>query len=140
MIARRAAALAAYTLLLVTLLRFAPPAELGARAALLGRGFALPHAERRAEGRGTEYDRAFFRFLLEARDLLPLDARGVALYAPDIPEWGGLYLAVYELAPIPVALAPRRLPEGWVALAYGPARPSGLRLVRELSGGAILAP
>lgn len=140
MIARRAAALAAFSILLFTLIRAAAPADLAGRAALVDRALSLPLAERRAEGAAASYDRRFFRFLTEAREQLPLDARGVALYAPGIPEWGGLYLAVYELAPVPVALAPSRTPAGWVALAYRTAGPARARVIRQLSDGVMLAP
>jgi hypothetical protein len=136
---RRPAALAAYSFLLFALLRRTASEELRARAAIIGRAFSLSAAERRAGGAATAYDRAFFPFLERVRRELPVDARGVALYAPSLPEWGGLYYAAYHLAPVPVAIAPEKVPPGWVALAYRTPGPPGLRVLREWPDGALLA-
>ena len=96
---------------------------------------------RRLAGRDPEYDRRFFQMVLAARDSLPAGSGGVALYAPEIPSWGGLYLTIYEFAPIPVVLAPPRVPTGWIALTYGPGEaPSKLPLLRAFSHGTMLGP
>ena len=95
---------------------------------------------RRMAGRGPAHDRRFFELVLAARDSLPSGTRGIALYAPEIPEWGGRYLAIYELAPIPVVAQPERVPAGWVALVYGSEWPQEWRVLRALPGGALLAP
>ncbi|MFN2387625.1 MAG: hypothetical protein ABR576_15320 [Thermoanaerobaculia bacterium] len=137
---RRVAALAAFTLLLFALVRRTTSEDLRGRAAIIRRAFSLSAAERRAAGGATAYDRAFFPVLERARRELPVDARGVALYAPTLPEWGGLYYAVYHLAPVPVAIAPEEVPPGWVALAYRAPGPAGLRVLREWPGGALLVP
>ncbi len=95
---------------------------------------------RRLAGRGPAYDRRFFELVLAARNALPPGTKGIVLLAPQIPEWGGRYLAIYELAPMPVVAAPDRIPPGWVALVYGDHWPPGLRLLSRLPGGALLAP
>jgi hypothetical protein len=95
---------------------------------------------RRMSGRGPAYDRRFFELVLAARDALPPGTKGIALYAPEIPEWGGRYLAIYELAPIPVVAQPGKIPAGWAALVYGREWPGGWRVLRSLPGGALLAP
>ena len=95
---------------------------------------------RRMSGRGPAYDRRFFELVLAARDALPPGTKGIALFAPEIPEWGGRYLAIYELAPIPVIAQPDRIPVGWVALVYGSEWPREWRVLRSLPGGALLAP
>ena len=137
---RRVAALAAYSFLLFALVRRTASEDLRARAAIIRRAFGLSAEERRAGGGATAYDRAFFPLLESARRELPVDARGVGLYAPSIPEWGGLYYAIYRLAPIPVAIAPEKLPPGWVALTYRTPGPAGWRVLREWPDGALLAP
>lgn len=137
---RRAAAFAAYSFLLFALVRRTGSEDLRGRAAIIRRAFTLSAAERRAERGATVYDRAFFPLLERARRELPVDARGVALYAPSLPEWGGLYYAVYHLAPVPVAIAPEKVPPGWVVLAYRTSGPAGLRVLREWPDGALLAP
>jgi hypothetical protein len=137
---RRVAALAAFSFLLFTLLRRTASEDLRGRAAIIQRAFSLSAAERRAAGGATAYDRAFFPVLERARRELPMDARGVALYAPSVPEWGGLYYAVYHLAPVPVAIAPEEVSPGWVALAYRTPGPPGLRILREWPDGSLLAP
>ncbi len=95
---------------------------------------------RRLAGSSAGYDRRFFEFVLAAREALPPGSKGVALYAPGIPEWGGLYLTIYHFAPVPVIVAPARVPVGWVAAVYGQYPPPNLRLVRPLPGGALFAP
>ena len=95
---------------------------------------------RRMSGRGPAHDRRFFELVVAAHDALPPGTRGLALYAPEIPEWGGRYLAIYELAPTPVIAQPDRIPAGWVALVYGSEWPGEWRVLRALPGGALLAP
>ncbi len=75
---------------------------------------------------------------MSARDALPPDTPGLALYAPGIPEWGGLYLAIYHFAPTPVLLAPKRVPPGWLVLTYGPAAPPVGRVLRQFEDGALV--
>lgn len=130
----------AFATLIVFFLNGNPAREILGRIAVLRRSTALDFRGRRLEGSAAAYDRRFAALVLAARESLPPGTRGVALYAPGIPEWGGLFLAIYEFAPIPVIIAPRRVPAGWVALTYGPAVLEGLRVVRSFEGGALLAP
>lgn len=114
--------------------------EITSRVAILRRFGGEDARTRRMVGTAAAYDRRFFEFLEQARLALPPDARGLALYAPGIPEREGLYLAIYHLAPLPVAAAPERVPPAWVAAVYGAAPPAGWRVLRELPGGALLTP
>jgi hypothetical protein len=96
---------------------------------------------RRLSGRGPAYDRHFFELVLAARDALPAQTKGIALYAPRVPDWGGKYLAIYEMAPIPVFAEPASVPAGWVALVYGGEPPAGWRVLHAFpGGGALMAP
>src|SRR5262245_23713949 len=94
---------------------------------------------RRLAGRGPAYDRRFFELVLAAKRALPPGTKGIVLDAPTIPEWGGRFLAIYELAPVPVVPGPARASSGWVTLVYGSRRPREARLLRELPGGALFA-
>ena len=51
-----------------------------------------------------------------------------------------LFLAAYQMAPLPVRLAPPRPPPGWILAVYGPGRPPGARVLVEWSEGALLEP
>lgn len=112
--------------------------ELRARVGILRRFAGEELRLRRMAGTAAAYDRRFFQFLELAKLALPRDAKGLALYAPGIPEWGGLYLAIYHFAPFPVVIAPPEVPEGWVAAVYGRPPLPGWRVVRELPNGALL--
>ena len=101
---------------------------------------ALALRGRRMAGRGPAIDRRFFELVLAAREALPAGTKGVVLVAPDVPEWGGRFLAIYELAPIPVVDGPARPQSGWVTLIYGRQWPPGWKLLRSLPGGALLEP
>lgn len=137
---RRAGGIAAVAILLVFLPDGNPWPRVRGSLATLRYSGRWDLRARRLEGRGPAYDRKFFELVLAARNALPPGTKGIALYAPEIPEWGGRYLAIYELAPVPVVAAPARVPAGWVALAYGRSWPPGLRPLRSLPGGALLAP
>ena len=51
-----------------------------------------------------------------------------------------LYLATYQLAPLPVLVAPQMIPARFVVAIYGPQRPPGWRLLAEVPGGALFQP
>jgi hypothetical protein len=94
---------------------------------------------RRLGGSSAAFDRRYFIFLESARRRLPRGSGGVAI-AMSAPSDAALYLAAYQLAPIPVAMLPPRIPSGWLLAVYGPGRPAGWRVIAELPGGALLAP
>jgi hypothetical protein len=137
--ARRAAVLIASALLFFAVLRRQTLSDLPNRIEILRRFGSTDLRTRRMAGTAAGHDRRFFEFLERARLALPPGTKGVALHAPGIPEWGGLYLAVYHLAPTPVDIAPRDLPEGWVAAFYGAPHPAGARVIAELPNGALVA-
>jgi hypothetical protein len=64
----------------------------------------------------------------------------VALYAPGkTPE--EIYPEAYQLAPLPVRVAPAAVPPGWIAAVYGAdSAPAGWLVVRRLPGGVLAAP
>ena len=137
---RRIVALAASAALFVIILLLSvSPAELRRRAAFLRRSAGYELAGRRLEGSGAAFDREFFRFLENVRRSLPADARGVAIFAPD-PTTEALHLASYHLAPVPVLLAPRRVPPRWIGAWHRLPVPEGSRLVRSLPNGALAFP
>jgi hypothetical protein len=115
-----------------------PLPDFRGRLGILRRSWRKELAARRLEGAAAAYDRRFAALLVSARDALPPGTRGLALYAPGIPEWGGLYLAVYDFAPTPVLLAPRRVPPGWLTLTYGQGGPSDGRVLRRFADGSLL--
>ncbi len=137
---RLGAGAAAFVTLLFVLPAGNPLADVRASIATIRGSAGLDLRARHLAGRGAAYDRRFFELVMAARDALPPGSTGVALYAPGIPEWGGRYLTIYDFAPLPVGVAPARAPAGWVAIVYGPDRPPGWRLLRELPGGALLIP
>jgi hypothetical protein len=54
---------------------------------------------------------------------------------------GDIYPATYELAPLPVRVAPAAVPPGWIAAVYGAdSAPAGWLVVRKLPGGVLAAP
>jgi hypothetical protein len=137
---RGIAAWIAYLVAFVSLTGGDPRPDFRGRLAVL-RGSRRKDLEtRRLEGMAAAHDRRFAALLLAARDALPPGTPGIALYAPEIPEWGGLYLGVYLFAPTPVLLAPPRVPPGWLVLAYGPAEPAAGRVVRRFADGALVDP
>jgi len=137
---RRATAIVAYVTALVFLTGGNPLPDFHGRLEILRRSWRQSLAMRRLEGTAAAYDRRFSALLEAARDALPDGAPGLALDAPGIPDWGGLYLAVYEFAPKPVLLAPVRVPRGWLVLTYGPGRPREGRVVRQFADGSLLLP
>lgn len=138
---RSGGGVAAFAVLLVSLAGPNPVSDVRRRVEALRRSSAWSASDRRLAGMSAAYDRRFFEFVRAARASLPPGARGVALYAPRIPTWGGLFLAVYTFAPVPVLLAPPRVPPGWVALEYASGKaPSALPLLRALPGGAMVGP
>jgi len=137
---RRLTAVAAFLAAFACLTGGNPLPDFRARLAILRRSWGESPAVRRREGSAAAYDRRFAAVIESARNALPPGTPGLALDAPGIPEWGGLYLAVYEFAPIPVVLAPGRAPRGWLVLAYPPAEPPGGRVVRRFAGGALVLP
>jgi hypothetical protein len=130
----------AFTILLVFVSGGNPLPRLRESLATIRRTAGLDLRARRLAGRGPAYDRRFFELVLTVRDALPPGSKGLVLYAPGIPEWGGRYLAIYELAPLPVVDSPVRIREDWVALVYGRESPAGWRLLRSFPGGALLKP
>jgi hypothetical protein len=136
---RRLAVLSAGAALLLLFLLADSPSELARRARFLARSASSELALRRLSGSGAAFDRKFFVFLEALRRSLPRDARGVALYAPH-PSTQELYLASYQLAPVPVLLAPARVPPRWLAALYGPPPPGEWRVIAPLPGGTLAAP
>ena len=137
--ARRLAAVAAATLLLVLFLLQNRPAELSQRVVFLRSSASQELALRRLGGSGAAFDRRYFAFLESARRKIPPGTRGVAIFV-DPPTKPALYLASYTLAPVPVVLAPRQVPPRWIAAVYGQTPPAGWRVLATLPGGALLAP
>ncbi len=137
---RRIAAAIAFVTAFVFLTGGNPLPDFRGRLGILRRSWRKDSWTRRLEGTAAAYDRRFAAFLNSARDALPPDTPGLALYAPGIPEWGGLYLAVYHFAPIPVLLAPKRVPPGWLVLTYGQAASPEGRVLRQFGDGALVLP
>jgi hypothetical protein len=136
---RRAAALGAAALLAILLIARSSPREIARRAVSLDHHARQEPAVRRLGGTAAAFDRPFFLFLESARRRLPPGAQGVAILGAP-PTDQVLYLASYHLAPVPVLVAPRAIPAGWVAAVYGPERPPGWRVLAEVPGGAVLEP
>jgi hypothetical protein len=137
---RRIAATIAFVMAFVFLTGGNPLPDFRGRLGILRRTWHKDSWDRRLEGSAAAYDRRFAGFLDSARDALPPDTPGLALYAPGIPEWGGLYLAVYHFAPTPVLLAPKRVPPGWLVLTYGQAAPPGRVLLQQGDAALVLPP
>lgn len=136
--ARRLLALLVFSILLALFLGPNLSAELRARTEILRQLRGLPLSTRRMAGQAAR-DRRFFEFVEQTRTALPASAQGLALYAPGVTQHD-LYLAVYHLAPLPVLIAPERVPPHWVAACYENERPAGWRLLRVFPDGALLAP
>ena len=108
------------------------------RAALLLRSATLDPSVRRLNGSATAFDRDFFVFLESIRRRLPPGAAGLAIAGkPSSDEV--FYLATYHFAPLPVLVAPPRIPRGWLLAVYGPQPPPGWRIIATVPGGALLA-
>jgi hypothetical protein len=137
---RRLAALVAFVVAFGFLTGGNPLPEVRDRLAVLRRSWRQDAAARRLGGTAAAYDRRFAALVDSARSALPPGTPGLALHAPGIPEWGGLYLAVYQFAPTPVFLEPKRVPRGWLVLTYGPAEPPGGRVVRPFADGVLVLP
>ena len=137
---RRSAAAAAAAALLGVLLLDQPWAELPGRVRSLVRFAPRELAIRRLGGSSADFDRQYFLFLERARRRLPPGAPGVAVLTNRTMPGRGVFLTIYELAPLPVLVDPDRVPPGWIALVYGMAPPGGRPLIAELPHGAILGP
>lgn len=136
---RRAALGVASALLLLLLLRQNDPGRLGRRAGLLFRSAPFDSKTRRLNGTAAAFDRQFSVFLESARRNLPAGARGLAVLG--VPRTNQvLYLAVYQLAPTPVLVAPEQVPPGWLLAIYGPERPAGWKVITPVWKGALMAP
>jgi hypothetical protein len=130
--------LAALTLAVLFLLRNSPR-ELSARVRSMLAYAPRELAVRRLGGSGTAFDRRFFIFLEAARRKLPNKTSGVVLSMPE-PVSAAHYLAAYQLAPVPIALAPESAPSLWIVARYGADWPPGFRVIAEVPGGALLEP
>lgn len=134
---RERLAAAAAALLLTLLILSQPLAELPRRARSFAVFASKELAVRRLGGSGAAFDRRYFSFLENARRRMPGSAAGVAIYGAPAGE-PSLYLASYQLAPLPVLLAPQSVPAGWVTAVYGSQRPPGARVLAVLPEGALL--
>ncbi len=136
---RRAVLGVASAFLLLLLLRDDDPRRLAHRAGLLFRSARLDSNTRRLNGTAAAFDREFFVFLESARRSLPAGTPGVALVG--VPRTNQVsYLAAYQLAPVPVLVAPENVPPGWLVAVYGAERPAGWRVVAPVWEGALMAP
>jgi hypothetical protein len=136
---RKLAALSAGAVLLVLFLIGNSPRELRRRAEYLARSATLEPAARRLGGSGAAFDRRFFVFLVSLSRRLPRNVVGVAILTPR-PSPEALHLASYALAPVPVVMAPARVPPRWLAAVYDLPPPQSFRILARLPGGALLAP
>jgi hypothetical protein len=135
---RKLAVLSAGAVLLILFLIANAPRELRRRAEYLARSARLELAARRLGGSGAAFDRDFFVFLETLSRRLPRDVVGVAIYTRR-PSPEALHLASYALAPVPVVMAPARVPPRWLAAVYDLPPPQGFRILARLPGGALLA-
>jgi hypothetical protein len=117
-----------------------PPKDLAARVRSLSHFASQELAVRRLGGSSTDFDRHYFILLESARRRIPRGAAGLAVFPNAGLPLRGEYLTIYELAPLPTRIAPERVPDGWLALVYGPRRRQGWRVVQELPYGALLDP
>lgn len=139
MTGRKLAVLSAGAALLLLFLLANSPRELVRRTDFFARSASSALAVRRLSGSGAAFDRSFFLYLESLRRSLPPDAHGVALYVPR-PSTQALYLASYVLAPVPVLLAPDRVPPRWLAAYYGPSPPEEWGVLAQLPGGVLAVP
>lgn len=115
-----------------------PPKRIANRVEFLKETRRFELARRRFAGSSARADRGFFLFVESARRALPAGTVGVALFAPG-KSGSEIYLAAYDLAPLPVRVAPSTIPPGWTAAVYGEV-PAGWTVLRPLPGGALAAP
>lgn len=128
---------AAAVALAVLLFAGSRPSEIPRRWRFLNRTAPLEPARRRLAGSSTAFDRAYFVFLESARRALPPDTAGVALFLPARSE-PAIYLAAYDLAPVPVLFSPADSPGGWMGAAYSVEPPPGWIVVQKVQGGVLL--
>jgi len=136
---RRLVVFAASAVLLAIFLLSEPPRVLARRAAFLAASASRPLPDRRLGGSGTAFDRPFFQFVEGARRLLPAGVEAVSLETSRGAD-EELYLASYQLAPLPVVRSPRPIPPRSAALTYGVSPPAGWRVVARWGGGALSVP
>jgi hypothetical protein len=136
---RRAVVGLASALLLLVLLRQDDPERLRSRARLLVRMAPLDANLRRLNGTAAAFDPQFYVFLESARRGLPPATPGVAILGAPASS-PAAYLATYHLAPVPVLVAPERVPPGWVLAVYGRERPPGWKVIAPVWKGALMTP
>ena len=136
---RRAVTALASALLLHFLLGRSDPGRARGRALVLARSAALDQNVRRLNGTAAAFDPQFYIFLESARRALPPATAGVALLGAPASD-AARYLATYHLAPVPVLVAPERVPAGWILAVYGPERPPAWRPIASVWKGALMAP
>jgi hypothetical protein len=85
------------------------------------------------------FDPQFYVFLESARRGLPPATPGVAIFGAPASS-PAAYLATYHLAPVPVLVAPERVPPGWVLAVYGRERPPGWKVIAPVWKGALMTP
>jgi hypothetical protein len=135
---RRAVIALASALLLLFLLWRADLGRVRGRARVLTRSAALDGNVRRLNGTAAAFDRQFYVFLESARRSLPPATAGVAILGVPASD-AALYLAAYHLAPVPVLVAPPRVPPAWLLAVYGPERPPGWKTIASVWKGALMA-
>lgn len=133
---RRFCAAAAGTVLGVLLVLRMPPSQVARRLDFIAHTNGLELARRRLL---ASSDRNYFYFLESARRTLPPGTAGVALSAPGLRSYD-YYVAVYQLAPLPVRPSVAGLPPGWVGVFWGAPPPPEWTVVRALRGGVIAKP
>jgi len=138
--ARPAHAAIAAGILAASLIASDPPKDLARRIRSLSHFASQELAVRRLGGSSTDFDRHYFILLESARRRMPKGAQGLAVFHGGELPVRGEYLTIYEFAPLPTLVAPARVPDGWLALVYGPRRPEGWRVIQELPYGALLDP
>ncbi len=136
---RRAVTTLASVLLFLFLLWRADLGRVRGRALVLTRSAALDGNVRRLNGTAAALDPQFYIFLESARRALPPAAAGVAILGAPASD-AARYLAAYQLAPVPVLVAPDRVPAGWVLAVYGPERPSAWKAIATIWKGALMVP
>jgi hypothetical protein len=136
---RRAVVALASALLLLFLLWRADLGRARGRALVLTRSAALDGNVRRLNGTAAAFDPQFYIFLESARRALPPATAGVAILGAPASD-AARYLATYDLAPLPVLVAPDRVPAGWVLAVYGPERPSAWKTIASVWKGALMVP
>ena len=109
------------------------------RALVLTRSAALDGNVRRLNGTAAAFDPQFSIFLESARRALPPATAGVAILGAPASD-AARYLATYQMAPMPVRVAPDQVPAGWVLAVYGPERPSGWKAIASVWKGALMVP